>query len=155
MSSESRPPDADAARASGAAPRASEAASAIDTLDALQALELMLEQRHGLAEGTGGQGPFTEHDGQYRIPLLDEVLSPGNVRAATRRESSPTELSPAAQRLFERLASEIDVIVQSGIDEALRTAAKSIRARVKQHVSIVLPEILDELAHEDDRPHRR
>lgn len=155
MSSDSRPPGADASGATGASRGASDTASAIDTLDALQALEHMLEQRHGLGEDSGGQRPFAEQDGQYRIPLLDEVLSPGSVPAATRRETSPTELSPVAQRLFERLASEIDVIVQSGIDEALRTAAKSIRARVKQHVSIVLPEILDELAHEDDEPRRR
>ena len=60
------------------------------------------------------------------------------------------ELSPSARRLFDRLASEIDVIVQSGVDEALKAAAKNIRSKVKQHVAIVLPEILDELANEDE-----
>ena len=61
----------------------------------------------------------------------------------------PPELSPMARRLFDRLASEIDVIVQTGVDDALKAAARDIRQRVKDHVAIVLPEILDELSHDD------
>ena len=84
------------------------------------------------------------------FPLLDEVVLPGDETVGLPPTVSPADLSPVAQRLFDRLASEIDVIVQTGVDDALKAAAKNIRARVKQHVAIVLPEILDELSQEDE-----
>ena len=84
------------------------------------------------------------------MPLLDEVVVPGDEMVGLPPTVTPADLSPVAQRLFDRLASEIDVIVQTGVDDALKAAAKNIRARVKQHVAIVLPEILDELSQEDE-----
>ena len=89
-----------------------------------------------------------ENDGQYTIPLSSDVARSGQIGPDPERE--PPKLSPQAQRLFDRLASEIDVIVQTGVDDALKAAARDIRKRVKDHVSIVLPEILDELSHADD-----
>ncbi|NKC16916.1 MAG: hypothetical protein GKR94_33390 [Gammaproteobacteria bacterium] len=113
-----------------------------EALNALGALEEILDSRKDLV----GDGVAT-NDGQYTIPLLDEVLRPG-YSAGRNAEQVMLELSPRAQQLFDRLASEIDVIVQSGVDEALKAAAKHIRAKIKQHVAIVLPEILDELTHQ-------
>jgi hypothetical protein len=122
-----------------------------DTLSALNLLEEMLKERQGGPPTLPPAEPLIESDGQLNIPLLDEVLLPGfeDIERPF-PDVPPVVLSPVAQRLFDRLASEIDVIVQTGVDEALKAAAKNIRARVKQHVSIVLPEILDELSHEDE-----
>ena len=124
------------------------AAKADEALGAIDALEALLETRHGMpSEPASVASTPIEHEGQYTIPLLNEVVLPGH-RAAL-EESPPPELSPMARRLFDRLASEIDVIVQTGVDDALKAAARDIRQRVKDHVAIVLPEILDELSHDD------
>jgi hypothetical protein len=136
------------------------------TLSALDDLESLLSDKHDLPHPQAGTNTVlvpvvdprseleaahasefgVELDGQYTIPLLEDVVKPGH----TTPLDAPIRLSPVAQRLFERLASEIDVIVQTGVDDALKAAARDIRKRVKQHVAIVLPEILDELANEDD-----
>lgn len=116
-------------------------------LDAIDDLETLLSERHGMPAKAGER---VELDGQYTIPLLNEVVRQGQEDIDPGRP--PPTLSPQAQRLFERLASEIDVIVQTGVDDALKAAARDIRKRVKDHVSIVLPEILDELSHADDDP---
>ena len=124
-------------------------AQAETTLAALDTLEEMLADRKP-DEAETYSSPRMEQDGQYNIPLLDEVVLPGDETVGLPPTVSPADLSPVAQRLFDRLASEIDVIVQTGVDDALKAAAKNIRARVKQHVAIVLPEILDELSQEDE-----
>jgi hypothetical protein len=125
-----------------------------ETLAALDTLEDMLTTRdeaHAAPANSAPEPPLIESDGQYSIPLLDDVVLPGMPDIERQAmDHSPVNLSPMAQRLFDRLASEIDVIVQTGVDDALKAAAKNIRARVKQHVAIVLPEILDELSHEDN-----
>jgi hypothetical protein len=142
------------------------------TLSALDELESLLSNKHELPQpdaianvmsvpivdphptaGADGPGDLgAEHDGQYTIPLLEDVVKLGQPAPTLPPAplNAPISLSPVAQRLFERLASEIDVIVQTGVDDALKAAARDIRKRVKQHVAIVLPEILDELANEDD-----
>ena len=139
------------------------------TLSALDDLESLLSDKHDLPEAPDGAPVLSvpvidphaaagapsagehgiEHDGQYTIPLLEDVVKPG-LSMPPVASDPPVTLSPMAQRLFDRLASEIDVIVQTGVDDALKAAARDIRKRVKQHVAIVLPEILDELANGDD-----
>lgn len=120
-----------------------------ETLDAIDDLEALLQDRHGMAaRPTAAPARDIESDGQYTIPLLNEVVLPGQTDAAEPLDAPP-ELSPMAQRLFDRLASEIDVIVQTGVEDALKAAAKDIRKRVRNHVAIVLPEILDELSQGD------
>ncbi len=119
------------------------------TLAALDTLEELLADGKSDDDETSSS-PRIEQDGQYNIPLLDEVVVPGDEMVGLPPTVTPADLSPVAQRLFDRLASEIDVIVQTGVDDALKAAAKNIRARVKQHVAIVLPEILDELSQEDE-----
>ena len=96
-------------------------------------------------EGEPAQGE------QYTIPMLDEVVLPAldqetayhNHRAELEALS---EGAGAYRPIFERLASEIEVIVQAGVDDALKDASKRILRRVNEHIEIVLPEILDELA---------
>tara|TARA_B100000676_G_scaffold301846_1_gene349638 strand:- start:993 stop:1439 length:447 start_codon:yes stop_codon:yes gene_type:complete len=118
-----------------------------DALSAIDDLEALLSERHGMPAPADARARV-ENDGQYTIPLSSDVARPGQIGPDPDRE--PPKLSPQAQRLFDRLASEIDVIVQTGVDDALKAAARDIRKRVKDHVSIVLPEILDELSHSDD-----
>jgi hypothetical protein len=125
----------------------SAAAASEQALHAIDDLEALLEARHGMPaqqQPTRLLAPV-ERDGQYTIPLLNEAVLPG----VDDESEPPPELSPMARRLFDRLASEIDVIVQTGVDDALKAAARDIRQRVKDHVAIVLPEILDELSHDD------
>ena len=114
-----------------------------------------------LLEGRGGENPGTAphpgdalpaEDGQYSIPMLDDVVVPG-----AELDGNPLvgdELPPRtlleralAEKLVERLASEIAVIVEIGVEEALRDAGEEIMGRVRNHLDIVLPEILDELSH--------
>ena len=47
--------------------------------------------------------------------------------------------------LLKRLTSEVEVIIEETLSEALARLRKEIRARVKQHLDIVLPEVLEEL----------
>ena len=92
---------------------------------------------------------------QYTIPLLDDVVAPGTelgedlddipvVTSARRLLSLEDDVD--CQNVINRLNSEIEVIVQAGLEKALDKAKKDITDQVKKHVSIILPEILDEIA---------
>ena len=92
---------------------------------------------------------------QYTIPLLDDVVSPGAEIggdlddfpiAASGRRILSLEDDVDCQNVIHRLSSEIEVIVQSGLEQALDNAKIDITEQVKKHVSIILPEILDEIA---------
>lgn len=94
-----------------------------------------------------------EQGEQYTIPMLDEVVrpvldhDPEEPLLDYRAELQALSDGAGAYRpIFERLASELEVIVQAGVDEALKEASKRILRRVNEHIEIVLPEILDELA---------
>ncbi|MFT5172402.1 MAG: hypothetical protein ACI8W7_000566 [Gammaproteobacteria bacterium] len=140
---------------------------------ALSDLEHILEGKHdpsgnsgasggeGLAEdpGAGGRAEriaerrmFDERSEQYVIPLLDEVVIPGpEGRAPPPAVNVADSISndddePAMRkRLAERLASEIEVIMQDRIEAALETAREEIRTQVRNHLDITLPEIVEEL----------
>ena len=110
-------------------------------------------QRHrgGEARGAGGE-PAGEDDDQYSIPLLDEVVVPGT--AVPEALPSPADAEPEAladdepsvrRRLAERIASEIEVIVQDRLEAALARAGEEIREQVRNHMDIILPEIVEEL----------
>ena len=61
-------------------------------------------------------------------------------------DAPPPSLDPEVYRhLVDRLANEIDVIVQTGTEEAMQRAAADIAARVREHVAIILPEVIEEL----------
>ena len=126
--------------------------------EALSDLERML-QRHR-AEPEEEPAPPVD-DEQYSIPLLDEVVVPGvPVASATSPAPAPQPALPEddepalRRRIAERLASEVEVIVQDRIEAALETAREEIRDQVRNHMDIILPEIVEELTqarrrHED------
>lgn len=123
--------------------------------DALSDLERMLERHEdgGKAEATAASpGPDPE---PFNIPLLDEVVIPGpgigEIAAGTLlgAEIDPglDVLDEAARRrkLATRLASEIEVIVQDRLEEAMERARKEIQEQVRNHMDIILPEIVEEI----------
>ncbi len=120
--------------------------SAEESLDeALNHLERMLEGREGSQPDRPTSAP-AEH--QYEIPMLDEVVLPG-------AESEPTpfptpdheaeESEELSRRVAERLASEIEIIVNDSIERAIAEALADAQARIRDHLAIVLPEIVEEL----------
>jgi hypothetical protein len=134
-------------------PDASATALGASLNEVLDDLEQMLHTRRGPEET---QAPAAEGgDDPYCIPLLDEVIEVGPAAPASTR-IRPTD--PAAadfrRRVVERLASEIEVIVHSRVERALASAAEDIRKQVREHIAIILPEILDELREQDRDPRR-
>lgn len=92
-------------------------------------------------------------DAQYTIPMLQDVVVPGEDPAPAaapggndghRSEHGPEE-EELCRRLTERLANEIEVIVQARVEAAVQEAAGDIREQVRNHLEIMLPEILEEL----------
>ena len=68
-------------------------------------------------------------------------------------DAPPPSLDPEIYRhLIDRLANEIDVIVQTGTEEAMQRAAADIAARVREHVAIILPEVIEEIVRMSRRP---
>jgi len=136
--------------------------SAEESLDeALGHLERMLERRDDADSPPGGSrsesGAERRTEQQYEIPLLDEVVLPGadTGRVAGRGAAhdmggiageTPREESDELSRLVaERLASEIEIIVNDRIERAIGEALADTQTRVREHLAIVLPEIVDEL----------
>lgn len=115
--------------------------------EAIDALESLLNERQAAAARADAEGQFT-------IPLLDEVVVPSPDGEAPASLMNTPEWEANAERIarfqpiFERLASEIEVIIQGSVDEALKSANQKILQRVRNHVAIVLPEILEELENE-------
>lgn len=67
-------------------------------------------------------------------------------------DAPPPALDPEVYRhLIDRLANEIDVIIQTGTEEAMERAAAEIAARVREHVAIILPEVIEELVRMSGR----
>ena len=55
-------------------------------------------------------------------------------------------------KVAERLASELEVITQACLEESLEHVAAEVRRRIRAHIAIVLPEILEEMAREEFGP---
>lgn len=96
-----------------------------------------------------------EADGRPRFGDLRLVAGRGS--AASDREryggAPPPVLEPEAYRhLVDRLANEIDVIVQTETEKAMRRAAADVIGKVGEHVAIVLPELIEELVRMSNRP---
>ena len=79
------------------------------------------------------------------IPLLDEVVVPGHT---TVDDTPPEHRDGARQRVAERLADEIEVIVQTCLEQEMTRVRQQLRERIREHIAITLPELLDAL--EDD-----
>jgi hypothetical protein len=138
----------------GAGPSAAEES----LTDALNGLEQILEQRQrapaAVPKPDTKQPNRASSDAQYTIPLLHDVVVPGVDDAAGRiAESGPggdmrapeVDDEEACQKLAERLANEIEVIVQARVEAAVGEATREIREQVRNHLEIMLPEIIEEL----------
>ena len=124
--------------------------------DALDNLEDMLDLHDG---GATRRADESVDDGredpqlgeaQYSIPLLSDVVSVPPVRAPETRiapEHEEADYAESVERMAERLSSEIDIIVQSAVDEAIDLLRRDIAERVREHLDITLPEVLEELVH--------
>jgi len=125
---------------------------------ALNSLEEILEGKERVepepvSETRRAEPPVTD-DAQYTIPLLDDVVSRTPATASEPPAPTPPPREPVGsivedpecQSIIERLSSEIEVIVQASVDEAMSRANEQIAERVRDHIDIILPEILDEIA---------
>ena len=123
---------------------------------ALNDLQKILDQRSPAEKPEPTVDPL-EHS-QPSIPLLDNVVVPGipiengvvDVETAGRPPMDPPLSANADfRRIVDRLASELDIIIQSRVETAMREVSKDIKARIRTHIDIILPEILEELAELD------
>jgi hypothetical protein len=129
--------------------------------EALNDLEQMLERHEGPRDERARAAPDDDEQ-SYSIPLLDEVVIPGKsmpvprVTAAGRGEQTDLLADEPAlrRRLATRLASEIEVIVQDRMEAAMEAARVQITQQVRNHIDIMLPEIVDEFMrikqHDDE-----
>ena len=105
--------------------------------------------------GLGLEAAPDEDDGRPRFGDLRLVAGGGSAPLDRERYggSPPPVLPPEAYRhLVDRLANEIDVIVQTETEKAMRRVAADVIGKVGEHVAIVLPEIIEELVHMSNRP---
>jgi hypothetical protein len=117
--------------------------------DALNDLERMLQQHEGSEE----EAEASSEDEPYPIPLLEEMVIPGPGIDELHAGLVPASDEPAAlmdedsvrRRLAERLASEVEVIVQDRFEAAIEKARDEVREQVRNHMDIILPEILEEM----------
>ncbi len=140
----------------GEPPSKRPAASAEESLnEALSDLEFMLQTQDEDDEDKDkdkqrAPTPAREPEGQP-LPLLEEVVIPGGNDLEQRDPINDESLaeSDAHARIIERLASEIEVIVQTEMEDALERSRERIRRQVQDHIEIMLPEILAELGEAD------
>ena len=95
---------------------------------------------------------FIPADPLPRIGDLDLGSLDGGPGGERYGDAPPPALDPEVYRhLIDRLANEIDVIIQTGTEEAMERAAAEIAARVREHVAITLPEVIEELVRMSGR----
>ena len=126
--------------------------------EALTGLEQILEGRRRMPtevseeapepgpDAASSPGPAS--DGQYTIPLLHDVVVPGTELPEAHDgppQMAEEEETEAYRKLAERLANEIEVIVQARVEAAVQKAAEDIREQVRNHLEIMLPEIIEDL----------
>ena len=134
----------------GASPSAAEESLS----EALTGLEQILEHRKpappAVREPDGEQPKPGLADPQFTIPLLHDVVVPGgDEQVSEHAHEEPlepsAEVAEACRRLAERLANEIEVIVQARIETAVHEAGEDIREQVRNHLEIMLPELIEDL----------
>ncbi|MDJ0862203.1 MAG: hypothetical protein QNK18_10160 [Gammaproteobacteria bacterium] len=123
---------------------------------ALDTLQGILEKRHVVPDPAGNEPEppplgFRE-DAAESLPLLDEVVIPGGLldEGTTGLPDDPSpaeplEAMPPYADLLNRLGSELEIIIESCVDEALTQARQDLMIQIKNHLDIVLPEILYQL----------
>lgn len=114
-----------------------------EALDALADLLERTSAEGGTSEAAGTGTDTDEEESSFSIPLLEDVVEPDQEGAAA-EPSVPRE--EIYRRLVDRLTNEVEIIVQTGLDEAVGDARRRILAQVKEHIEIILPEVLEELA---------
>lgn len=111
---------------------------------ALNTLEDILQHRQGLADGDDPSRVPETPRGET-LPLLRDVVIPGRTATGPAQlDPEPLHLPPHDD-LVRRLVNELDIIIESCVDAALAEAKKDLMGKLKNHLEIVLPEILDEL----------
>ncbi len=125
--------------------------------DALNGLEQILVNRHRApspAEKPAESAPKPgSENSQYTIPLLHDVVVPGGDGPVVpsdepgygQAHAPDPDDDEACRKLAERLANEIEVIVQARVEAAVLEAAGDIREQVRTHLEIMLPELIEEL----------
>ena len=120
---------------------------------ALNDLEQILDQRSNDADRNVEPNPVD--DPQLSIPLLDDVVVPGILAEDRQQDLGPSDnfpLSPPLsadadfRKVVDRLASELDVIIQTRVETAMREVSRDIKSQIRTHIDIILPEVLEELA---------
>ena len=127
-----------------------------DLDSALDALQGILERRHVVpgqppTEPDPPPLPFSQST-QDTLPLVDEIVIPGGLLDEEsgglqddEPASEPLEEMPPYSDLLSRLASELEIIIENCVDEALSQARQDLMVQIKNHLDIVLPEILYQL----------
>lgn len=130
-----------------------EAAPALDAVPELEAAPEAEGPAAPLARETLPLGfEFIPDDPLPRLGDLDFGPPDGGPGGERYGDAPPPALDPEVYRhLIDRLANEIDVIIQTGTEEAMERAAAEIAARVREHVAIILPEVIEELVRMSGR----
>jgi len=123
--------------------------------NALDTLQGILERHHGVLDPQDSGHADKADQRSEPLPLLEEVIIRGTDAETEATDLPPEEEEPSPPPLeavppyadlLNRLASELDIIIESCVDEALAQAKHDLLVKIKNHLDIVLPEILDELS---------
>lgn len=114
-----------------------------EALDALAELLERTSAEGGTSESAGGDTDAGDEEGSFSIPLLEDVVDPDQEGPQAEPAVSREEIY---RRLVDRLTNEVEIIVQTGLDEAVGDARRRILAQIREHIEIILPEVLEELA---------
>lgn len=123
---------------------------------ALNDLEGILEDRHVVPEPPPSEEsapepepneapPSAQEPTTEPLPLLDDVVVPGDPDMPPPGTIQHDDLPPHDD-LITRLVNELEIIIEGCVDEALANAKTDFMAKMKNHLEIVLPEMLDELS---------
>jgi hypothetical protein len=125
-----------------------------------EALDGVLEELQGILDSRetplgprprreGGErprhGPEEQTEENDELPVLSEIVIPGPAPAPAPQAPTRSEPLSGHDDLVQRLVSEVEVIVRDCVDQSLARARRDIRVRIRQHLDILMPEILAEL----------
>ena len=129
---------------------------------ALDDLESIIGRRDGGAPSTRearDHAPAPPSGGDARYPSARceathrEDSGARNQASASPLESKAVDISAGArERIAERLANEVEVIVNARLESAVREVLADVHRDVRNHIAIVLPELLDEILSDDESP---
>ena len=108
-------------------------------------------ERHGVASRAGTESGRSPTLAAGVESGLRAALAPGETAAQGVAEAwDPTLYRLTAQRL----ASELEIIMNARLEAALALVGEEIRREVQNHIEIVLPEIVSSLAAAETPPRR-